>query len=63
MMDGDEMWGVSFLRDALKPLESAAESFDEGTKGKRLSEKLVETTQKVIKATDSRCEVPGREQA
>lgn len=53
-MDGDEMWGVSFLRDALDNLESAAEAFDDGTKGKRLTEKLVSTTQKVIKATDSR---------
>jgi hypothetical protein len=53
-MDGDEMWGVSFLRDALDPLESAAEAFDGGSKGERLAEKLVTTTQKVIKTVDSR---------
>jgi hypothetical protein len=53
-MDGDEMWGVSFLRDALDDLETAAEAFDDGTKGKRLTEKLVATTQKVIRVADSR---------
>lgn len=55
-MDGDEMWGVSCLRDALDPLESAAEAFGEGTKGERLAEKLVSTTQKVIRTTDNRLE-------
>lgn len=48
-MTGDEMWGTSFLRDALDDLERAAESFDEGCTGERLTEKLITTTQKVIK--------------
>ncbi|UHQ96410.1 hypothetical protein [Natrinema halophilum] len=53
-LSGDEMWGTSFLRDALDPLESAAEAFDDGSKGERLSEKLVTLTQKVIRTVDDR---------
>lgn len=62
-MSGDEMWGTSYLRDALRNLENAAEAFDDGSKGERLTEKLVGSLRKVIKATDGRREVPREEQS
>ena len=51
-MSGDEMWGKSFLKDALDSLESAAESFEEDSKGERLANKLVSLTRKTIKAIE-----------
>jgi len=53
-LGGDEMWGLSFLRDALDDLETAAEAFDEGSKGERLTEKLIATTQKIIRVVNAR---------
>ena len=51
-LSGDETWGTSFLTDALDSLESAAESFEENSKGERLANKLVSLTRKTIKTIE-----------
>lgn len=51
-LDADEMWGTSFLRDAINNLETAAESFDEGSTGEEWAEKLVSVTQNAVKAIE-----------
>lgn len=51
-LSADEMWGTSFLRDALEDLETAAEAFEDGSKGEELTERLRETTQKIIQTVN-----------
>lgn len=51
-MSGDEMWGTSFLRDAIGNLESAAEAFDDGSTGEKLTEKLISVAQKTVKSIE-----------
>lgn len=51
-LDGTQMWGLSALKEGLERLERAAESFDEDSQGERLSNRLVELTQKSIKVVD-----------
>lgn len=52
-MSGGEMWGTSYLRDALGNLERAAEAFDDGSTAESLTESLVETLQKLIRRVES----------
>lgn len=47
-MSGDEMWGTSFLGDALEYVETAAEAFDDGSEGEARAEELVESIQNTI---------------
>lgn len=51
-LSGDEMWGTSFLRDAIKDMETAAEAFDDGSTGERLTERLISVAQKTVKSID-----------
>jgi hypothetical protein len=51
-LSGDEMWGLSFLRDSLEHAETAAEAFDDGSRGEELAEKLVTFTRRAINSLD-----------
>lgn len=51
-LSGDEMWGLSYLRDAMGNAETAAEAFEDDSAGERLSNKLVASIQKIIRAVD-----------
>ncbi|MDS0280045.1 hypothetical protein NDI85_19865 [Halomicroarcula sp. S1AR25-4] len=51
-MSGDEMWGTSFLRDAMDSAESAAEAFDDDSSGERIAEKVVGALQKGIRGLE-----------
>lgn len=52
-MSGDEMWGTSFLRDAVNNMESAAEAFDDNSTGEKLTEKLISVAQKTVKSIEA----------
>ena len=39
-MSGDEMWGLSYLKEALRQLDLATEAFDDGTTGQAIAEKV-----------------------
>jgi hypothetical protein len=61
-MSGDEMWGTSFLRDALKGAQGAAEALDEGTDAQDRAEALVADIQDFIRdIEDIEGGVPGDE--
>lgn len=47
-MSRDQMWGTSFLRNALHRAESAAEAFGDGSEGKRRAESIVADIQSTI---------------
>lgn len=47
-MSGDEIWGTSFLQDALENAENAAEAFDDGSEGHDLAENIVSAIQDAI---------------
>jgi hypothetical protein len=51
-LSGDEMWGTSFLRDALDDAETAAESFDGGSEGEERAENVVSAIQEAIEAVE-----------
>lgn len=48
-MSGDEMWGTSFLRDALDDVESAAEAFDDGSDGEEMAEGIIESITETLR--------------
>lgn len=48
-MSGDEMWGTSYLRDALKGAEGAAEALDDDTDAHDRAEELVADIQQFIR--------------
>lgn len=52
-MESGEMFGTSFLRDAVRSLESAAESFEDGSKGHRMSERVIGILQKTVTQIES----------
>lgn len=51
-MSGDEMWGTSFLRDAMGNAERAAEAFEDDSSGERIAEKIVGATQRAIRGLE-----------
>lgn len=51
-MSSDEMWGSSFLRDAMKEMENAAESLEDEA-AKQSAENIIDTIQELIKSVES----------
>jgi len=52
-MSGGEMWGLSYLRDAVRNLDRAADAFEEGSSGERIAEKVVTTLRKAVRGLEA----------
>lgn len=49
----DQMWGLSNLKEGLERIDHAAESFNEGSKGEEVSEKVANSLRKVIRVVEN----------